>query len=101
MRHGPLDMIRAAPKAKGAPPVKTCPECQSIVPIAAEECPDCGYQFPPPKDKERQKHEAKATDAPLLSTDIACGGCRLKASSSSATTNPAARPACASTTGSG
>lgn len=72
VRHGPLDMIKGRAKAKGAPPVKTCPECQSIVPIAAEECPDCGYQFPPPKDKERQKHEAKATDAPLLSTDIAC-----------------------------
>ena len=35
----------------GAAPTKVCPECESILPIAASECPDCGYEFPQPPVK--------------------------------------------------
>jgi DNA repair protein RadD len=34
---------------KGEAPVKDCPECHSYVPIQVRRCPDCGYEFPPPK----------------------------------------------------
>lgn len=48
-RHGPIDLVR--PKRPGGPgdgppPTKVCPQCQSILPIAALDCPDCGYEFP-------------------------------------------------------
>ncbi len=64
-RHGPIDLIN--PKRPGAgggaPPVKVCPRCQSILPIAVGECPDCGYAFP-----ERQlKIAPTASTAAILS----------------------------------
>ncbi|SDX56714.1 DEAD/DEAH box helicase [Paracoccus sanguinis] len=48
-RHGPIDLVR--PKRPGEagsaePPAKLCPECDSIVALAASECPDCGHVFP-------------------------------------------------------
>lgn len=56
--HGPVDAIELPGKKardpnaeKGEVPAKTCPECQSILFIAAMECPDCGYIFPPPEPK--------------------------------------------------
>ncbi|WP_299663862.1 DEAD/DEAH box helicase [uncultured Ruegeria sp.] len=64
-RHGPVDAIEVGEKkAKFGKqeepfdqdaPSKICPECQSILFITARECPDCGYEFPPPEPKiERQ-----------------------------------------------
>ncbi len=66
-RHGPIDAVNpSAPgKGDGEPPMKTCPECQSIIAIAAMECPDCGYLFPPP----RVKIEATASQLPILSAN--------------------------------
>ena len=49
-QHGPIDLVRPQrPRGdgEGDAPVKTCPECRSILPAAATECPDCGYAFPP------------------------------------------------------
>lgn len=48
-RHGPIDLVR--PKRPGGPgdgppPTKICPECGTIVAIAALECPGCGFEFP-------------------------------------------------------
>lgn len=60
MRHGPVDAVNvqdAPGKAKdpdaekGDIPAKTCPECKSILFIAARECSDCGYEFPEPEPK--------------------------------------------------
>jgi len=48
-RHGPVDhlFIRTPSAAgDGVPPVKTCPECRSIVRAASRRCPDCGHEFP-------------------------------------------------------
>lgn len=66
-RHGPIDLVR--PKRPGGsgdspPPTKICPRCQSILPIAALDCPDCGYQFP----GREVKIEPAATTLEILST---------------------------------
>jgi DNA repair protein RadD len=48
-RHGPIDLVRPTRPGgpgDGPPPTKTCPECDTIVAIAVQECPDCGYEFP-------------------------------------------------------
>ena len=47
-RHGPIDMVRAKKKGEGGgtAPVKTCPQCKSIVFAGAGQCPDCGFEFP-------------------------------------------------------
>lgn len=62
-RHGPIDTITAhsAGLAKerepGDPMSKECPVCQTILALAATECPVCGQLFP--RD-EMPKHEATA-----------------------------------------
>lgn len=69
-RHGPVDMIEAwTPEQReaGSAPVRECPECSTLVHISILACPTCGYLFPPPEIK--QKHDARASDAPILSTD--------------------------------
>jgi DNA repair protein RadD len=48
-RHGPIDLVK--PKKPGEPstgdaPTKVCPECDTILPIALAECPECGFEFP-------------------------------------------------------
>lgn len=67
-RHGPVDKIAGkAARVSGEPgdtPVKECPECHTLSLIASRECPDCGYEFPPPKPN----FDATASDAPILST---------------------------------
>lgn len=53
-RHGPIDLVEPRKPGGGGGgevPTKVCPECESILPIAACECPDCGYEFPPPDVK--------------------------------------------------
>jgi DNA repair protein RadD len=74
LRHGPVDQLTLStddrPKGEGEAPAKECPECQALIATAFQRCPQCGYEFPPP---ERQKHEAKASTAGVLSgqhTDI-------------------------------
>lgn len=66
VRHGPVDAIRIQerPSGNGTSPAKECPECRSIIAAGYTRCPDCGYEFPPP---ERQKHDAKASEAGILS----------------------------------
>jgi len=48
-RHGPIDLVRPKRPGEGGDgvaPTKVCPECDSIIALAASECPDCGYVFP-------------------------------------------------------
>lgn len=65
-RHGPIDAVN--PREPGAggrePPVKTCPDCRSILPAATRTCPDCGHVFPPPEPKI----EATASSLAVLSS---------------------------------
>ena len=49
---------------EGEAPVKTCPECRSILPAATSECPDCGYVFPP----REIKIDRSASTLAILST---------------------------------
>jgi len=69
LRHGPVDQIKAqaTPSGNGEAPAKECPQCRSVIAAGYAVCPDCGYQFPPP---ERQKHEAKASTAGILSGEV-------------------------------
>jgi DNA repair protein RadD len=52
-RHGPIDRIDGRKRKKddeeGTAPVKTCPDCQTIVHASTRLCPGCGYEFPPPQ----------------------------------------------------
>jgi DNA repair protein RadD len=62
-RHGPIDTITArsvwsSSKEEDRPALsKTCPVCQTILALAATQCPTCGHLFP--RD-ELPKHEATA-----------------------------------------
>lgn len=66
LRHGPVDAIQIEKRELGGgeAPLKECPICQSMILAGYATCPHCGYTFPPP---EKQKHDAKATDAGILS----------------------------------
>ncbi len=70
LRHGPVDQIRVKERdagSNGRAPAKECPECHSVIAAGYARCPDCGYEFPPP---ERQKHDAKASEAGILSGQV-------------------------------
>jgi len=70
LRHGPVDMLKVKSNRKGEggdAPAKECPECQTVIAAGYSRCPECGYEFPPP---QRSRHEAKASDAPILSTEV-------------------------------
>jgi DNA repair protein RadD len=65
-RHGPVDMVTPKKPGKGGgdAPVKTCPECFSLVHASVMECPDCGHEW------ERQlstKITKSAAVTPILS----------------------------------
>lgn len=69
LRHGPVDDIQVTTidRGDGQAPAKECPECQAVIAAGFATCPQCGYQFPPP---ERRRHEAKASDAGILSGQV-------------------------------
>lgn len=60
-RHGPIDTITAKSageqRSEGEALSKTCPVCQTILALAAQQCPCCGHLFP--RDL-MPKHEATA-----------------------------------------
>lgn len=69
-RHGPVDMVqpRKPGKGGGEAPVKTCPECFSLVHASVMQCPDCGFVW------ERQlsdKITRSAAVNPILSVGAA------------------------------
>jgi DNA repair protein RadD len=69
IRHGPIDQIQVVTRDRGngEAPAKECPECLSLIAAGYARCPECGYEFPPP---ERQKHEAQASEAGILSGQL-------------------------------
>ncbi|GIV04144.1 MAG: hypothetical protein KatS3mg082_2756 [Nitrospiraceae bacterium] len=70
VRHGPVDQIRVREcggNGNGQAPAKECPECRSVIAAGYVRCPDCGYEFPPP---ERKRHDAKASEAGILSQQV-------------------------------
>lgn len=70
VEHGPVDAIRPpkrpGEKATSEAPVRECPQCQAIVPVQAREC-ECGHVW---QVAERARHDATASAAPILSTEI-------------------------------
>lgn len=69
LRHGPVDQVVIRQKVDGVTevtcmPQKECPKCKALQSIAARECPDCGFEFPPP---DRIKHGSKASTLDILS----------------------------------
>jgi DNA repair protein RadD len=70
LRHGPVDQIKIADPSAGnggTGPAKECPQCNALIHAAYGKCPECGYEFPPP---ERQKHDATAATAGVLSGEV-------------------------------
>src|SRR5262249_45578367 len=62
-RHGLPDhdhrwSLDGIEKPAGPAPVKTCPECQAVVHLAAQQCPCCGYEF--------WRHAIQTTDGKLV-----------------------------------
>lgn len=57
--HGPITNIRIPQKAgkgDGEAPIKICGKCQEICYASVRLCPECGFEFPPPKSKELFLH---------------------------------------------
>lgn len=67
-KHGPVDMVepKKPGKGEGEAPIKICPECEELLHASVRVCTCCGYEFPP---SEEAKHQAHASDAPILSTE--------------------------------
>lgn len=61
-RHGPINKVRPkrAGEGDGAAPVKVCPQCQSIVLLGVDACPDCGFVFP--KREVAAAHDRQASE---------------------------------------
>jgi DNA repair protein RadD len=65
-RLGPInDPNLPKKKGTGAPPLKICPECGTYNWAAARICeePSCGYEFPPPEEKETIESRASVVPA--------------------------------------
>jgi len=71
-RFGPADAVQPpdpGKKGDGVAPVKTCPQCESIVHASRRVCPDCGHVFPAPDPGKKLAH--KAAQEAVLTRDIA------------------------------
>lgn len=71
LRHGPIDKIQAWTPGQrngqgGEAPTKKCPSCGSARPTSARICTQCGYEF----EIQTIKHDAKASNEPILSTEL-------------------------------
>lgn len=68
-RHGFIDQVSAPRKGKKGPPgeapVKTCPNCEALVPIMQQVC-ECGFQFPKIEREAEKFHHTGA----VLSTEV-------------------------------
>lgn len=79
LRHGLYDFdhqwsLEGRPKKTGEAPVRRCPECGAMLPIKAQSCSECGYQFvvqmQPPRIPEATAGELEQiNDRNLLGTE--------------------------------
>ncbi len=62
-RHGPINRITLKePSPKKEMPTKFCGGCQAEVRISAKVCPNCGYEFPPPDEKLKERPRNNLAD---------------------------------------
>jgi len=69
-RHGPVDEVKPwkpGKRKKGCAPVKSCPECQTFMPVQVRTCPECGHEFPV---EQEAPHGRSASDAAVLSIEL-------------------------------
>ncbi len=69
LRHGPVDdlQIKTPGQSGGEAPAKECPECFALIHAGYGNCPECGYEFPPP---EKEQHASQASSAGILSGQV-------------------------------
>ena len=69
IRHGPVDLVegKEPSKRKGEAPAKECPECQTLIAASYSVCPDCGHEFPKPKEPP---HNVTADSGAILGMDV-------------------------------
>jgi DNA repair protein RadD len=69
LRHGPVDALEIKDRTPGSgeAPAKECPQCQALIHAAYARCPECGFEFPPPR---RGQHEGEASTAGILSGQV-------------------------------
>jgi len=74
LEHGPVDCIVVEkPKKRGdkaalrKQPAKECPKCHKVHAVQVRTCDECGYEWP----AAEARHDDTATDAPILSTELA------------------------------
>lgn len=71
LRHGPVDQLRSREAGKRSgdeeAPAKECPYCRSLISVAYQICPDCGYEFPKP---DKPKHDQRAANGGVLSGEV-------------------------------
>ena len=70
-RHGPIDAVKlrepSEGKGDGSQLARECPQCESLVSIAARFCPDCGYEWPPDEEVGEKHDEKPDEDVQIVS----------------------------------
>ena len=62
-RHGPIDRVNPydpSHNGNGKAPVKTCPQCRSVIYAGFRHCPDCNHEFPPPESEIKPSASSKS-----------------------------------------
>ena len=68
-RHGPLSEIKAPKDGnEKSKSFRECPQCQEIVNINRDACPDCGYVFEKKEMPRHVKHDGTAYEGDVLET---------------------------------
>jgi len=70
LRHGPVDQLCVSSNESngtGKAPAKECPQCHTVMAAGYTICPDCSYEF---LERDRHKHDARATSMDILSGDV-------------------------------
>jgi len=58
LTHGDIeagDRLEPIKQEGGEAPMKACPECHTEVYAAVMKCPECGFEFPPAEEEEKEK----------------------------------------------
>ena len=69
LRHGPVDAIKVTEPGAGdgEAPAKECPLCHAVIAAGYAVCPECGHEFP---ERQVPQHEARASDAAILTGQV-------------------------------